>query len=307
LQKEAKKFGGPRHLTGPKRSKVEDDTMVSEFSKAITERTERSFREIVGQSAGITSVLKQLETVALTDSTVLILGETGTGKELLAKAIHNLSSRRDRAFVRADCAAIPAGLLESELFGHEKGAFTGAISREIGRFEAAHGGTIFLDEVGDIPLELQSKLLRVIQQREIERLGNARTIRVDFRLVAATNRNLIRMVEKREFRQDLYYRLNVFPIQIPPLRERHDDIPPLVWHFVKKYAHRMNKRIEVIRPEDMEVLIRHDWPGNVRELQNVTERSVILSQDAVLRLCPLSDLKVKGDGALRARLRDSGE
>jgi formate hydrogenlyase transcriptional activator len=281
--------------------------MASEFSNAITERTERGFREIVGQSAGITSVLKQLETVALTDSTVLILGETGTGKELLAKAIHNLSSRRDCPFVRADCAAIPAGLLESELFGHEKGAFTGAISREIGRFEAAHGGTIFLDEVGDIPLELQSKLLRVIQQREIERLGNARTIRVDFRLVAATNRNLIRMVEKREFRQDLYYRLNVFPIQIPPLRERHDDIPPLVWHFVNKYAHRMNKRIEVIRPEDMEVLIRYDWPGNVRELQNVTERSVILSQDAVLRLCPLSDLKVKGDGVLRARLRDSGE
>jgi formate hydrogenlyase transcriptional activator len=290
------------HLTDAEALQVEDDTLASEFSKAITERIERGFREIVGQSAGITSVLKQLETVALTDSTTLILGETGTGKELVAKAIHNLSARRERAFVRADCAAIPAGLLESELFGHEKGAFTGAISRAIGRFEAAQGGTIFLDEVGDIPLELQSKLLRVIQQHEIERLGNPRTIRVDFRVVAATNRDLIRMVEKGEFRQDLYYRLNVFPIQIPPLRERHEDIPPLVWHFVKKYAHLMNKRIEVIRPEDMEALIHYDWPGNVRELQNVTERSVILSHDAVLHLCPLSDPKVEGDAVLRSQI-----
>ena len=249
------------------------------------------FGEIVGNSYGLTRVLKQVAAVASTDSTALIVGETGTGKELLAKAIHNFSSRRDRVFVRSDCAAIPAELLENELFGHEKGAFTGAVSREIGRFELANGGTIFLDEVGDIPLELQSKLLRVLQEQEFERLGSPRTIRVDFRLVAATNRNLSEMVESGRFRTDLYYRLNVFPIEVPPLRERPEDIPLLVWHFSKKYAQRMNKNIETIRVEDMEALVHYDWPGNVRELHNVMERSVILSPDRVLHLCPLAKLQ----------------
>jgi formate hydrogenlyase transcriptional activator len=215
---------------------------------------------------------------------VLILGETGTGKELIARAIHNLSSRRNRSLVRADCAAIPAGLLESELFGHEKGAFTGAIARKIGRVELADGGTLFLDEAGDIPLELQSKLLRVLQEQELERLGSTRTVRVDFRLVAATNRNLAQMVEQGQFRKDLYYRLSVFPIEIPALRDRLEDIPLLVWHFAKKYLQRMNKQIEKIRTEDMEALTQYHWPGNVRELQNLMERSVILSSGPVLHL-----------------------
>lgn len=253
-------------------------------------RRERDFGEIVGKSPALKPVLKQVKTVAATDSTVLILGETGTGKELIARAIHDLSSRRDRTFVRADCASIPAGLLESELFGHEKGAFTGAIAREIGRVELANKGTLFLDEVSDIPLELQSKLLRVLQEQEFERLGSTRTIRVDFRLVAATNRDLTRMVENGRFRSDLYYRLNVFPIEIPPLRKRPEDIPLLVWHFAKKYARRMNKRIEKIRAEDLEALAHYHWPGNVRELQNFVERSVILSPDAVLHP-PLAKLK----------------
>jgi formate hydrogenlyase transcriptional activator len=252
------------------------------------------FGEIVGKSDGLTRVLKQVAgvaRVASSDSTVLILGETGTGKELIAKAIHNLSSRRGRVFVRSDCAAIPTELLESELFGQEKGAFTGAISREIGRFELANGGTIFLDEVADIPLELQSKLLRVLQEQELERLGSNRTIRVDFRLVAATNRNLSEMVESGRFRSDLYYRLNAFPIEAPPLRARPEDIPLLVWHFTKKYAQRMNKNIETIRVEDMQALDHYDWPGNVRELQNAIERSVILSSDAVLYCSPVAELE----------------
>jgi len=238
--------------------------------------------EIVGRGSGLHEVLKLTKQIAETDSTTLILGETGTGKELIAKAIHNLSLRRDHAFVRANCGAIPAGLLESELFGHEKGAFTGAVSRGIGRFELAHGGTIFLDEVGDIPLEMQSKLLRVVQEHELERLGNNQTIRVDFRLVAATNRDLVTMVKRGEFRSDLYYRLNVFPIQMPPLRERQDDIPLLAWHFVTQYAQLMNKRIETILPGDMDHLVHYLWPGNVRELQNVIERCVILSSNQVL-------------------------
>jgi formate hydrogenlyase transcriptional activator len=245
--------------------------------------------DIIGRSRTLDRVLRQVETVAATDATVLILGETGTGKELIARAIHNLSSRRHRSLVRADCASIPAGLLESELFGHERGAFTGAIARNIGRFELADGGTLFLDEAGDIPLELQSKLLRVLQEQELERLGSTRTLRVDFRLVAATNRKLAQMVEQGQFRKDLYYRLNVFPIEIPALRDRPEDVPLLVWHFAKKYAQRMNKQIEKIRTEDMEALTHYHWPGNVRELQNLMERSVILSSGPVLHF-PLSHL-----------------
>jgi formate hydrogenlyase transcriptional activator len=240
--------------------------------------------DIIGRSTTLDRVLRQVGTVAETDSTVLILGETGTGKELIARAIHNLSSRRHRSLVRADCASIPAGLLESELFGHEKGAFTGAIARNIGRFELADGGTLFLDEAGDIPLELQSKLLRVLQEQELERLGSTRTMRVDFRLIAATNRNLAQMVEQGQFRRDLYYRLNVFPIEIPALRDRLEDIPVLAWHFARKFAQRMNKQIQKIRAEDMEALTQYDWPGNVRELQNLMERSVILSSGPVLHL-----------------------
>jgi formate hydrogenlyase transcriptional activator len=245
-------------------------------------RRERGFSEIVGKSPSLQRVLKQVEIVAATDSSVLILGETGTGKELIARAIHNLSPRREHTLVRADCASIPAGLLESELFGHEKGAFTGAITRTIGRFELANEGTLFLDEVGDIPLELQSKLLRVLQELELERLGSTRTIRLDFRLVAATNRDLSELVESGRFRRDLYYRLNVFPIEIPPLRDRKEDIPLLVWHFAKKYAQRLNKRIEKIGKEDMAELSQYHWPGNVRELQNLIERSVILSSSSLL-------------------------
>jgi formate hydrogenlyase transcriptional activator len=247
--------------------------------------------EIVGQSRALKQVIEQVETVARTDATVLLLGETGTGKEVFARAIHNLSSRCDQPLVRADCALIPAGLLESELFGHERGAFTGAVARSVGRIELASKGTLFLDEAGDIPLELQSKLLRVLQEREFERLGSTRTIRVDFRLVAATNRNLLEMVGHGQFRRDLYYRLSVFPIEIPPLRDRADDIPVLAWHFVNKYARRMNKRIEKILPEDMEALVNHGWPGNVRELQNVVERSVVVSTGTTLALSRPTETK----------------
>ena len=240
--------------------------------------------EIVGQSRILKEVIQQIETVAATDAAVLLLGETGTGKERFAQAIHAFSPRSGKPLVRAECALIPAGLLEGELFGHERGAFTGAVARTIGRVELANKGTLFLDEVGDIPLELQSKLLRVLQEREFERLGSSRTIRVDFRLVAATNRNLTEMVANGQFRRDLYYRLSVFPIEIPPLRERAEDIPLLVWHFVEMYAQHMNKRIEKILPEDMEALVHHGWPGNVRELQNVVERSVVVSTGEVLAL-----------------------
>jgi formate hydrogenlyase transcriptional activator len=248
------------------------------------------FGEIIGGSAALRRVLKQVETVAPTDSTVLIRGETGTGKELVARAVHNLSPRQGRTFVKLNCAAIPTGLLESELFGHERGAFTGAVGQRAGRFELAHGGTLFLDEVGDIPLELQPKLLRVLQEQEFERLGGAKTIKVDVRLVAATHRDLRKMVADGRFREDLFYRLNVFPVVLPTLRERCDDIPRLVRHFTQHFARRMGRRIETITSAAMDALVAYPWPGNVRELQNVIERAVILSPGAVLRI-PLSDLQ----------------
>ena len=253
-------------------------------------RTDNRFEEIVGQSRALKAVLKQVETVAPTDSTVLIYGETGTGKELLARAIHDLSTRRQGTFVKLNCAAIPTGLLESELFGHEKGAFTGAIAQRIGRFELANHGTMFLDEVGEIPLELQTKLLRVLQEREFERLGSSRTIRTDARLVAATNRDLAALVEERQFRADLYYRLNVFPITVPPLRDRRDDIPLLVRYFVQQYARRMNRKITNIPADAMQALTRYPWPGNIRELQNFIERAVIVSPGPTLQ-APVRELK----------------
>ncbi len=253
-------------------------------------RTEYNFEEIVGESTALKRILKQVETVAPTDATVLILGETGTGKELIARAIHHLSSRRERTFVKLNCAAIPSGLLESELFGHEKGAFTGAISQKIGRLELAHRGTFFLDEVGDIPLELQPKLLRALQEKEFERLGSTRTIPVDVRLVAATNRDLEQMLKERQFRSDLYYRLRVFPIIVPPLRERPQDISILLYYFAQKHARRMNKKIDTVPPEAMQALTEWHWPGNVRELENFIERAVILSRGPVLQI-PLAELK----------------
>jgi formate hydrogenlyase transcriptional activator len=257
-------------------------------------RTEYNFEEIVGESRGLRTVLKQVETVAPTDATVLILGETGTGKELIARSIHQISPRHDNTFVKLNCAAIPFGLLESELFGHEKGAFTGAISQRIGRLELAHGGSLFLDEIGDLPLELQPKLLRALQEKEIERLGGKRTIPVDIRLIAATHRDLAKMVKAGEFRSDLYYRLRVFPITIPPLRERSADIPVLVNYFVNKHARRMNKRIETIPPETMAALCGWSWPGNVRELENFIERAVILTPGSTLR-APLAELEAVED------------
>jgi formate hydrogenlyase transcriptional activator len=242
------------------------------------------FEEIVGESNVMQRVLQQISTVAATDTTVLLLGETGTGKELLARAVHAASERRARALVTVNCTTSPAGLLESEWFGHEKGAFTGALNQKIGRFELAHQGTLFLDEIGDVPLELQSKLLRVLQEHEIERLGSTRTLRVDFRLIAATNRNLEEMVGKREFRPDLYYRLNVFPVRIPPLRDRREDIPPLVFYFAQRFAKKLRRPIESVSRESMDLLCRWPWPGNIRELQNIVERAVILSRGPVLNV-----------------------
>lgn len=247
------------------------------------------FCGIIGRSPSLLRTLDDIKTVAPTDSTVLILGETGTGKELIAQAVHQFSRRQNRTFAKVNCAAIPSGLLESELFGHEKGAFTGALARKIGRFDLAHEGTLFLDEIGDIPLELQPKLLRVVQEQEFERLGSVQTIRVNTRLVAATSRDLSKMVADGQFRSDLYYRLNVFPVRVPPLRERTEDIPLLVEYFVAKFASRMNKGIEAIPTETIEKLIHHPWPGNIRELQNFVERSVILSSGRTLQ-APLSEL-----------------
>jgi formate hydrogenlyase transcriptional activator len=245
-------------------------------------RAEMNFAQIIGNSASLRRVLKNVETVAPTDSTVLIYGETGTGKELIARAIHDLSARRSKPFVKLNCAAIPTGLLESELFGHEKGAFTGAIAQRIGRFEVADGGTIFLDEIGEIPLELQTKLLRVLQEREFERLGSSRTLRTGARLIAATNRDLEAMVAEQKFRSDLFFRLNVFPVHVPPLRERQADIPVLVRHFTQQFSRRMNKVMETIPSAAMDDLCRYHWPGNIRELQNVIERAVIISAGPVL-------------------------
>src|SRR5216684_4520046 len=258
-------------------------------------RTEMNFAQIIGNSASLRRVLKNVETVAPTDSTVLIYGETGTGKELIARGIHDLSPRRSKPFVKLNCAAIPTGLLESELFGHEKGAFTGAIAQRIGRFEVADGGTIFLDEIGEVPLELQTKLLRVLQEREFERLGSSRTLRTDARLIAATNRDLEAMVAEQKFRSDLYFRLNVFPVHVPPLRERQGDIPLLVRHFTQQFSRRMNRMIETIPSAAMDALGRYHWPGNIRELQNVIERAVIISTGPVLNI-DISDLKFSKAG-----------
>jgi formate hydrogenlyase transcriptional activator len=263
-------------------------------------RSERGFEEVIGRSAAIRALLRQVETVAPTDSTVLICGETGTGKELFARAIHERSARSSNAFVKLNCAAIPTGLLESELFGHERGAFTGAIIQRIGRFELANHGTAFLDEIGEIPLELQPKLLRVLQEREFERLGSTRTLKTDARLIAATNRDLEECVKENAFRADLYYRLNVFPIYVPALRERSEDIPLLVRHFVQHFAERMNRAIDTIPSETMEALVQHQWPGNIRELQNLIERAVILSPGPILRV-PLRDLHHR-----RVTVPDSG-
>ena len=260
----------------------------------LEEEIKAEFGSIVGNSPALNTALHLVSIVAPTDSSVLILGETGTGKELIARAIHNLSGRRDRAFVKLNCAAIPLGLLESELFGHEKGAFTGAVAQKTGRFELAHKGTLLLDEVGDIPLELQAKLLRVLQEQEFERLGSNRTHKVDVRLIAATHRDLAAMVKQTTFREDLFYRLKVFPIKAPALRQRTEDIPKLVWHFTEMYARRMNKRIDQIPCETMDALVKYRWPGNVRELQNFIERAIILSPHTVLR-APISELEPFGD------------
>jgi len=263
---------------------------VARFGSANQDANPRRFEQIIGSSPALESVLEQVERVAPTDSTVLVQGETGTGKELIARAIHNLSSRCGRPFIKLNCAAIPFDLLESELFGHEKGAFTGAIAQKIGRFELADKGTLFLDEVGDIPLPLQPKLLRVLQEQEFERLGSGRTHQVDVRLVAATHRNLVEMVKRNEFRSDLYYRLNVFPVPLPPLRARREDIPALVEHFVEIYARRMGRQIDQVSPETMSELTSYPWPGNIRELQNFIERSVILTSGNVLE-SPLASLR----------------
>ena len=280
--------------------------MKSSEATADTERdqTERSFEQIVGKSPALESVLEQVACVACTDSTVLIQGETGTGKEVIARAIHNASPRCGRALIKVNCAAIPLDLLESDLFGHEKGAFTGAISQKIGRFEMADHGTLFLDEVGDIPPALQPKLLRVLQEQQFERLGSGRTHQVDVRLIAATNRNLVTMVERNEFRSDLYYRLNVFPISLPPLRERREDIRALVEHFVELFCRRMKRHVRHIPPETMAAFSSYAWPGNIRELQNLVERAVILSQDGVLR----NPLSASGsDRAPRLPVRSANE
>ena len=278
-----------RETSGPTSISVNEDLYL-DLDEGI--RKEVGFEGMVGQSSALRQVLRLVETVATGDSTVLLLGETGTGKELIARAIHNRSRRKERNFVKLNCAAIPTGLLESELFGHERGAFTGAIAQKVGRLECADRSSLFLDEIGDIPLELQPKLLRVLQEREFERLGSTRTQRVDVRVVAATHRDLEGMIVEKQFRSDLYYRLNVFPITIPPLRERPEDIPQLVRHFVQQGARKMNKVIDAIPCETMDALTQYEWPGNIRELENVIERAVILSPGSVLRV-PIRDLHTR--------------
>jgi formate hydrogenlyase transcriptional activator len=285
-------------------AQLKDQLAVEKLYLEDEIRTEQNFGEIIGDDPAFRKVLDQLATVAPTDASVLILGETGTGKELIARAIHDLSGRRERTFVKLNCAAIPTGLLESELFGHEKGAFTGAIAQKVGRFELANKGTLFLDEVGDIPLELQPKLLRALQEHEFERLGGVRTIKVDVRLVAATNRDLAQMIADREFRSDLYYRLNVFPLSVPPLRERTADIPKLVRYFTQKYARRMNRRIDTIPSAAMDALTNYAWPGNVRELENLIERAVILTRGSSLEI-PLAELRAAPDHAPLVTLEDA--
>jgi formate hydrogenlyase transcriptional activator len=265
--------------------------------------TELGFGEIIGRSRPLQEVMGKVAKVAPSDATVLLLGETGTGKELVARAIHRMSKRKDNSFVKVNCAAIPSGLLESELFGHEKGAFTGAVARKLGRLELADRGTLFLDEIGEIPLDLQPKLVRVLQDQEFERLGGTQTLKVDFRLVAATNRDLLNSVNRREFRSDLYYRLNVFPLRSPPLRERREDIPLLIEHFVRKYASRMNKSILSIPAKTMETLVQWAWPGNIRELENFVERSVILTPGPVLQV-PLSELHAEPEPEESVTLHD---
>jgi formate hydrogenlyase transcriptional activator len=282
------------HLEYERGDKFTDETTGSYISLKEDTDDESTFHGIVGGNARLRAVLEDVQIVAPADSTVLILGETGTGKELIARAIHNLSPRRNHAFVTLNCAAIPSGLLESELFGHERGAFTGAITQKIGRFELANKGTLFLDEIGDIPPELQPKLLRVLQEQELERLGSTRTQQVDVRVVAATNADLASMVAEKKFRSELYYRLNVFPIGLPPLRDRRDDIPRLVRHFANKFARRMEKQIERVSKKAMEALCWHTWPGNIRELQNLMERAVLLSPGRSLRV-PLVDFAISID------------
>jgi len=282
--------------------------LADEPRRKRLEGMQLSFLEtIVGRRGGLRSILSQVAAVAPTNATVLITGETGTGKEVIARAVHELSPRQNRNLVKVNCAAMPAGLLESELFGHERGSFTGAFTSHVGRFALADHGTLFLDEIGDMPLELQPKILRVLQEREFEAVGSARTTRVDVRVVAATNRDLRQMVRDREFREDLYYRLNIFPIALPPLRERKSDIPEFVKYFVEHYAASMDKRVERIPDGTMRALVRHSWPGNIRELQNYVARGVILSNDGMFEPAPLDHHEAApvrlADGTLEDRVR----
>jgi len=305
----AVRAGATNFLTKP----VDDEDLLNAITRSIAYYLEDEIRpaegigNIVGESPALQRVLKDVQIVAPTDSTVLIQGETGTGKELVAHAIHDLSSRSKRSFVQVNCASIPATLLESELFGHEKGAFTGAFAQKIGRFERAHEGTLFLDEIGEIPVELQPKLLRALQEQELERLGGNRTIRVNVRIVAATNRNLKQMVDEGKFRSDLYYRLNVFPVTVPPLRERRQDIPLLIRFFTQRYARKLNRTIEQIPSTTHEALVRYDWPGNIRELQNVIERSVILSHGPALNVNMAELCSKPAAVALHSRMSDVSE